>query len=210
MNYIDILSEISERLQEHDIRVILSGGSAVAYYTRNRYLTNDFDLIDVYNDGNGKIGRVMAMLGFVEAGRYFHHPDIDTLLIEFPRGPLRLGNEFPDPETVEAVRTEYGTLYLLSATDCIKDRLAAYHSWNREIRSLYQAILVSMENDIDMEALERWAAKEEGGDFFERFKKIREYLLANAQRRELLENVDRFDDFVYEFFLNTAPDATED
>lgn len=202
MNTFEIVGEVCERLHERNIRVVMSGGSAVAYYTRNRYLTNDFDLVDVYNDGNKKIGAVMRELGFVERGRYFYHPGIEDLMIEFPTGPLQVGNERIDPETVETVATAHGTLYLLSATDCVKDRLAAYHAWDNEIQSLYQAVLVSLENDIDMDALERWAGNEKNGTFFERFKQIRNEIMRHEQMHALLDDIDRFDTFVYRFFLD--------
>ena len=50
-------------------------------------------LIDRYNGGHRKIKEIMAKLGFIEykMKRYFVHKDT-SLFIEFPRGPLGVGD----------------------------------------------------------------------------------------------------------------------
>ncbi len=65
----------------------------------------------------------MLQLGFTEFNRYFRHTDTEYF-IEFPRGPLGVGDEPIDE--VASLHFETGTLRLLSATDCVKDRLAAF------------------------------------------------------------------------------------
>ncbi len=69
----------------------------------------------------------MRDIGFVEKTRYFVHPDSEYV-VEFPPGPLTVGME-PVKEIVE-LRFSTGTLKIISATDCVKDRLAAYYHWN--------------------------------------------------------------------------------
>ena len=61
-------------------------------------------------------------------------------------------------------------LKLLSPTDCIKDRLAAYYHWN-DIQSLDQAILVAKGNKIDLKEIERWSINEGMIDKFKIFKR---------------------------------------
>jgi|GEM_PF-4859020 len=51
-----------------------------------------------------------------------------------------------------------GVLRLLSPTDCVKDRLAAYYRWN-DRQSLQQAILVARMCDINLDEIERWSIK---------------------------------------------------
>ncbi len=60
-------------------------------------------------------------------------------------------------------------LKLLSPTDCIKDRLAAFYHWN-DIQSLDQAILVAKGNKIDLKEIERWSINEGMIDKFKIFK----------------------------------------
>jgi hypothetical protein len=61
----------------------------------------------------------------------------------------------------ETVEKDFSTglLRLISPTDCIKDRLAAYYHWN-DRQSLDQAILVALECEIDLGEIERWSTKE--------------------------------------------------
>jgi hypothetical protein len=52
-----------------------------------------------------------------------------------------------------------GTLRVISPTDCVKDRLAAYYHWG-DRQSLEQAILVAEESDVDLNEIKRWSEKE--------------------------------------------------
>lgn len=62
---------------------------------------------------------------------------------------------------------------LLSPTDCVKDRLAAYYHWNDK-QYLDQAIMISEDNQIDIDEIHRWSEQE--GKLFE-FNSIKEKLL---------------------------------
>jgi len=50
-------------------------------------------------------------------------------------------------------------LKLLSPTDCVKERLAAFYYWD-DGQSLEQAILVCLDNDIYIKEVERWSKNE--------------------------------------------------
>ena len=54
---------------------------------------------------------------------------------------------------------ETGQLRILSATDCIKDRLAAFFHWD-DMQCLEQAVRVAGGNKIDLDEIHRWAVKE--------------------------------------------------
>lgn len=68
----------------------------------------------------------METIGFREEGRYFKHPD-NAFLVEFPSGPLATGQE-PVKE-VHEIQPLTGILTVISPTECVKDRLAAYFHW---------------------------------------------------------------------------------
>jgi hypothetical protein len=77
--------------------------------------------------------------------------------IEFVSPPAAIGRE-PIKDTHE-LTTKFGNLILLTPTDCVKDRLAAFFHWN-DPQSLEQALMVAQSQDIDMKEVKRWALKE--------------------------------------------------
>ena len=67
-------------------------------------------------------------------------------------------------------------LKLLTPTDSVKDRLAAYYHWNDQ-QSLEQALLVCKEQKVDFKNIREWSNKEGMIDKFIEFKN--EYDLRN-------------------------------
>ena len=157
---------ICEALIAKDIHVVLSGGSCVEIYSRGDYTSYDLDLINQYNEQFKKIHAVMDELGFKEHDRYFVHVDT-KLFIEFPSGPLGVGDT-PVNDIAE-IDTEAGVLRLLTPTDCIKDRLAAYYHWDDE-QCLQQAVWVAKQNEFDLESVMQWSKKESSINKFNIFK----------------------------------------
>ena len=64
-----------------------------------------------------------------------------------------------------------GRLRLLSPTECVKDRLAAYYRWE-DRQCLEQAAMVAAENQIDLDEIERWSASEGMSAEFRKISKI--------------------------------------
>jgi hypothetical protein len=81
---------VQAHLEREGVHVVLSGGAAVATYTRGDYVTQDIDLVNVYNAAPRAIRSAMLAIGFWEETRYFEHPD-SPQFIEFPPGPLAMG-----------------------------------------------------------------------------------------------------------------------
>ncbi len=52
-----------------------------------------------------------------------------------------------------------GLLRIISPTDCVKDRLAAYYRRN-DLQCLEQAVLVAEAKAIDLDEVERWSRVE--------------------------------------------------
>jgi|WetSurMetagenome_2_1015567.scaffolds.fasta_scaffold61977_3 hypothetical protein len=143
-------------LHKNGIQVVLSGGACVSFYSKNRYMSYDLDFIENIPSTRKKLKQVMEQIGFTEQQRYYKHPDT-KFFIEFPPGPLAVGDE-PVKDHSE-IQLSTGILFLLSPTDCIKDRLAGYYHWNDK-QCLEQALLVAEENPIDIDEIERWSAHE--------------------------------------------------
>jgi len=161
----ELAAYVCSELEKDGIETVLSGGSCVEIYSHGKYTSDDIDLIDRFNGGHTKIKNVMLKLGFKEHNRYFVHEDT-PLFIEFPRGPLGVGDA---PVNEIALKEEdTGILKLLTPTDCIKDRLAAYFHWD-DLQSLEQAVWVAEQNEFDIESVRTWAVHENEIGKFEIF-----------------------------------------
>jgi hypothetical protein len=157
---------VQSRLREKGIEVILAGGAAVAIYSDNKYVSKDLDLINIYGINRRKIRDAMREIGFYEEGRYFRHAD-SQFFVEFPPGPLAIGEE-PVRQIAEK-KFSTGTLKIISPTDCVKDRLAAYYHWGDQ-QSLLQATLVAQRNKINIDEVRNWSLAEGKLEEFERIK----------------------------------------
>jgi hypothetical protein len=156
MSQVELAAYIQDSLQAEGIQVVLSGGSAVSFYSSNKYVSKDLDLINAGFAKRSKIKAVMERLGFNEQGRYFIHSET-TFFVEFPDGPLSVGEE-PVKEISE-FELSTGTLRVLSPTDCVKDRLCAYYFWN-DLQGLEQAVWVAQSQPVDLKEIKRWSKVE--------------------------------------------------
>ena len=147
---------VHSHLRKNDIQVVLSGGAVVAIYSRGEYVSRDLDLVNLFAANRKTIRKAMQDLGFREEGRYFRHPD-SQFLIEFPPGPLTVGTE-PVREISER-KYSTGILRILSPTDCVKDRLAAFYHWG-DNQCLIQAVMVTRAQAVDLMEIKRWSTAE--------------------------------------------------
>lgn len=150
-------SIVYEILKAKGIEVVLTGGSCMEIYTHSNYSSYDLDFIANPSIKSEQVKNAMIEAGFEKTkDRYFKHPDNDYY-VEFPTGPVSLGNE--EPKEHNELKTHVGTLKLLTPTNCVKDRLCAYLYHNGE-ECFSQAIAVAHKNEIDKENLLKWADKE--------------------------------------------------
>jgi hypothetical protein len=169
MNIAELAAFVSTHLQRHGIDVVLSGGACVAIYSNDAYISLDLDFIEIHFTKRKELRTALAEIGFSEKNRYFCHPETDFFL-EFPTGPLAVGSE-PVRE-IHTIVLSTGTLKLISPTDCVKDRLAAYYFWD-DRQSLQQAILVASHNDtVELPEIERWSQREGKYEEFLKFKSL--------------------------------------
>lgn len=156
-------------LESAGIRSVLVGGAVVSIYTEGLYRSGDLDLV-LDDSCREQLTEVLAGIGFVPSqSRYFKHPSCSHLFIEFPRGPVEIGEEFPIvPDEIEVAGK---MLRLLSPTDSVKDRLAGYIHWKS--RSYFdQAVLICRRQlqRVDIIAVRDWCEKEGGKVAFEELK----------------------------------------
>lgn len=146
---------VSEKLREYGINAILVGGACVSIYTKNRYLS--FDLDFVTHATLKEVALALADIGFKrESSRHFIRSDC-PFFIEFVAPPAAIGNE-PIRDEVR-LKTTMGTVVMLTPTDSVKDRLAAYYHWN-DPQALEQALMIAKVQKINMREVKRWSEKE--------------------------------------------------
>ena len=165
MSQSELAAYIQDSLLIEGINVVLSGGSAVSFYSSNKYVSKDLDLINANFAKRSKIKAVMEKLGFQERVRYFINP-VTNFFVEFPDGPLSVGEE-PVKEVSE-FELATGTLRIVSPTDCVKVRLCAFYFWNDQ-QGLAQAVLVTKSQTVDLKEIKRWSKVEGKLNEFEVF-----------------------------------------
>ncbi len=167
MSSLELAAYVCSSLKEVGIITTLSGGFCTEIYSCGEYTSMDIDLINQYNESHKLIVKTMKQLGFKQDGRYFYHDDVEYA-IEFPSGPPAVGDELITD--VAEIQTDAGVLRLLTPTDAIKDRLAAFYHWDSE-RTLEQALWIAEKNSFDMDNIEQWSEKEGMLHKFEMFKR---------------------------------------
>jgi hypothetical protein len=157
---------VCQALHDAGVTVTLTGGACVSIWSHGKYVSHDLDFIEEGPVPRRQIRAVLASLGFAEQGRHFVHPET-RFFVEFPTGPLMVGDERVDRVTER--KTVAGNLRLLSPTDCVKDRLAAFFHWN-DRQSLEQAIFVAQAQEVDLKEIARWSKSERNEAKFRAFR----------------------------------------
>jgi hypothetical protein len=161
---------ICKTLSEHGIDAVLSGGSWVSVWTDNEYSSHDMDMITTTLASHYQLTNALESLGFQRRGksRYYEHPDTEFAL-EFPSGPVMVGDEQVTEDRIHNLRTRAGTLRLLSPTDCIKDRLSAFYHW-KDRQSWEQAVSIGKRHELDWTDLKNWHSNEGEAASFDKFR----------------------------------------
>ena len=162
----ELAALVSTTLEAAGIDAVLSGGAVVSIYTNNEYESSDLDFISMAS--TKRIAESLATLGFERKGRMYTHPRT-PLFVEFPAGPLAIGDELIPATEVGEKRTPAGTIKLLTPTQCVMDRLAAYFHWN-DLQSLDQAVMVASSQPISLGRVDAWARKDGASEKLRKFK----------------------------------------
>ncbi len=156
----ELAALVSQALERAGITATLSGGAAVSLYSENEYESVDLDFVS--SARLDEIGTAVESLGFHRAGkgRQFENPSTRWYL-EFPPGPLGFGETNVRDESVPVLHTRFGPLRVVTPTQSVMDRLAAYMHWH-DNQAFDQAAMVARRHDIEWGALESWAISESG------------------------------------------------
>ncbi len=159
---------ISAELQKNSIDAVLVGGACVSIYSENEYLSYDLD----YSSYNliKEIKPCLEEIGFKQTAPNRFENKKCEFYVEFVTSPVSLGSGEPVTKFNE-LDTGKGKVTLLTPTDCVKDRLAAYYHWS-DPQSLEQALLVARNQKINLKEIEFWSKKENKLEEYKIFKEM--------------------------------------
>lgn len=126
MSQSELAAYVGSHLAEKGIHVVLTGGAAVSFYVGPKYVSKDIDLVADWAPKTAALNKAMAEIGFSKRARYYTHSQTEQL-IEILPGPLSVGEQ--SNLKAQEIRLSTGKLKILSPTDCVKDRLAAFFHW---------------------------------------------------------------------------------
>lgn len=143
----------------------MTGGSAATFYAPEAYQSRDIDFVITFQGERGD--ETLEKLGYRKSGDHYEHADAPFPL-EFPAGPLMIGEEIIT--RWNTVRRTGEILHVLSATDSVRDRLAAFLYWN-DFSALEQALSVcsAQPAEIDLASIREWCARERQLEKYELF-----------------------------------------
>lgn len=163
MSLKDFAIAVAEILERKDINVILTGGAVVSIYSNGKYVSKDVDFLSATD--HQTIKSAMHEAGFKNLGKDFYHEDIQ-FTVEFPGSQLVIGDEPMKPEG--KIKEGKFVLKLLSPTQCVMDRLAAFYHW-KDRQSLEQAVMVAINHPVKLSKIESWSIAEGMKDKYDVF-----------------------------------------
>ena len=159
-----LAAHIAQQLNLKGLDVVVVGGLAVEFYTHNKYLTVDIDMID-RSYQTKLLNETMAALGFLKEGKNFTN-ETTQYFVEFPSAPLEVAGELV--EHIAEVNTKFGKVPIIELDDIIKDRLSAFLHWS-DIPSLFQALCMMVTHHRSADEFESFFIQQASSAVFDLF-----------------------------------------
>jgi len=185
MKTIELAAFVSDYLRKNGVENVLTGGSCAEIYSSEKYVSGDLDFVDLNYVSLKKISEILEGIGFKQLNQSqgFVHPQA-VKMVEILNAPLSVGEE--KIETVDKLIVAGCQLNILTPTDSVKDRLAAYYHWN-DRQSLEVALMVCEKKEINIAEVQRWSVnegKEEKFNFFkEKYDLIKQEIENKIKKR---------------------------
>ncbi|HXM19309.1 MAG TPA: hypothetical protein VN934_10950 [Candidatus Tumulicola sp.] len=160
---VDVCFAICTELGARALKVVLTGGSAATFYAPQSYQSYDADFVAVFavdEESQRQLVAAMSDLGYdLDGRRIFQNRNGNPFAVEFPKGPLAVGGDYI--QRYDTVRRGEEMLNVITATDSVRDRLAAYYSWD-DRSSLQTAVSVclAVPEKVDLTNVEGWSRRE--------------------------------------------------
>ncbi len=161
----EVAFAVCTAFDHHGIVAVLSGGGAATIYAPNDYQSRDIDWVTEWRGHGGQ--QVLNKLGYVLQGQQYVHTS-NPFTLDFPPGPLMVGDD--EIQKWDTLFEGSQLLHVISPTDSVRDRLAAYLHWN-DVPSLEVALAVARHQPIDLPLVEEWCRREGRPDRFEVFRR---------------------------------------
>lgn len=150
-------------LNRNGTTAVLSGGGAATIYAPEAYQSRDLDFVLSYwSSFGGESDRPLRDLGFEARGGTYRHQDT-IFTVEFPAGPLAVGDELID--SWATLTDQDYLLHIITPTDSVRDRLA-WFLFNNDYAGLDQALSVARSQPVDLDRIEEWCKREGREDKF--------------------------------------------
>jgi len=159
--------KVSTQLERNGIRAVLSGGTCAMVYSPESNASFDLDYIAWFADRKAEFDAVLSAIGFNRYTRVYRS-DQTPISLEFPDDQIVIGNDYVRFEDCAVLTSGNLTLRLLTAMDCVRDRLCGYFYYN-DLGNLATAVAVAKAQSIDPESIRQWAESEGQSEKFERF-----------------------------------------
>ncbi|UCH94729.1 MAG: hypothetical protein JSV88_31330 [Candidatus Aminicenantes bacterium] len=152
----ELAAYISHYLRRNGVPNVLTGGACVCIYTENRYQSFDLDFVNIEGVPISRVSSLLKEIGFEEKGRIFINDKV-KYSVDILNPPLSVGRQHI--VTVNTIEVNKMILKLLTPTDSVKDRLAAFYFWN-DRQAFEQAKLIQAYNEVDFDEIRKWSEME--------------------------------------------------
>jgi hypothetical protein len=152
----DVAVGVGDALRRAGIRAVLTGGACANLYSGGKYQSVDADFVLTRPCTTEDLDGALAPLGFERKRDRYVHRHV-RFFVEFPRGPLGIGEDFQIRPVLRGHRM--AKTLALSATDACRDRLAAFYHWN-DRQSLAAAVAISLRNRVALSKVRKWSRDE--------------------------------------------------
>lgn len=179
---VDVVFAVCTALDARGLKVVLVGGSAATFYAAAAYQSFDADFIAQFaadRKTEALLVATMTGLGYdLDAQKTFRHRNGNPFAVEFPKGPLGIGGDYVGYKTFERDRE---TLYVISPTDSVRDRLCGYYYWD-DRSALNAAVDVSLaaSADVDLDVIRNWSNREGHESKHADFRRLRDSRSSHA------------------------------
>ncbi len=170
---------VGDALRRSGIRAVLTGGACANLYSGGAYTSLDADFVLIGPCTTQNLDQAMATLGFERRRDRYVHPGL-RFFVEFPRGPLGIGEDIRVRPVWRHRRT--GKTLALSATDACRDRLAAFYHWN-DRQSLEAAVAIARHHRVALRRVREWSRSEGHLDEYALFLAALERARTDRRRR---------------------------
>jgi hypothetical protein len=166
----DVAFIVCTTLTSCGITAVLTGGSAATFYAPQAYQSRDLDFIIQFARGDKrKLGvAALSKLGYRLEGQTYVHAN-NQFTLDFPTGPLAIGDD--RVTSWSSLNRDQLALNILSATDCVRDRLLWFYLQGTDRSSLQAAVGVAQRHPIDLEFIRAWSTREGFADKFAEFER---------------------------------------